>query len=192
MVGIIQEQHPQRARLFMQWQQMDWPILVDSYNLLGITVVPVVVLIDEHGIVREIGPDLENTTQLEKSFINNTFSASAAPAAMPPKTGSRLAQEIAKIDNKDSGENVSTLIQQLEKICRENPDDAVAHFRLGVAYRKRYDAKARESQDFQLAVFHWSTALHLDPNNYIWRRRLQQFGPRLEKPYPFYNWVYLE
>jgi hypothetical protein len=41
MVGIIQEQHPDRAGLFMQWKQMDWPILVDSLNLLGVAVVPV-------------------------------------------------------------------------------------------------------------------------------------------------------
>jgi hypothetical protein len=32
-------------------------------------------------------------------------------------------------------------------------------------------------------------ALELDPNQYIWRRRIQQYGPRLEKPYPFYDWV---
>ena len=30
MVGIIQEQHPDRARLFMQWKEMGWPILIDS------------------------------------------------------------------------------------------------------------------------------------------------------------------
>ena len=37
MVGIIQEQHPDRARLFMQWKGMGWPILVDSLNLLNTT-----------------------------------------------------------------------------------------------------------------------------------------------------------
>ena len=36
---------------------------------------------------------------------------------------------------------------------------------------------------------HWARALAINPNQYIWRRRLQQFGPRLEKPYPFYHWV---
>ncbi|MCZ6695530.1 MAG: hypothetical protein O7A63_03220 [Acidobacteria bacterium] len=35
----------------------------------------------------------------------------------------------------------------------------------------------------------WSRALELDPNNYIWRRRIQQYGPRLDKPYSFYDWV---
>lgn len=35
----------------------------------------------------------------------------------------------------------------------------------------------------------WGTALDVDPNQYIWRRRIQQYGPRLDKPYPFYDWV---
>ncbi len=48
-VGIILEQHPERCRLFMQWKQMDWPVMVDSLNLLGMAVVPVTVAIDEHG-----------------------------------------------------------------------------------------------------------------------------------------------
>ena len=54
-VGIIQEQHPDRARLFMQWKGMDWPILVDSLDLLDVSVVPITVLIDEAGIVRKVG-----------------------------------------------------------------------------------------------------------------------------------------
>jgi hypothetical protein len=29
----------------------------------------------------------------------------------------------------------------------------------------------------------------LQPNQYIWRRRIEQYGPRLTKPYPFYDWV---
>ena len=32
-------------------------------------------------------------------------------------------------------------------------------------------------------------ALELDPNQYIWRRRIEQYGPRLAKPYAFYDWV---
>ena len=50
MVGIVQEQRPGRARLFMQWKQMDWPIMVDALNELGVAVVPITMFIDEHGI----------------------------------------------------------------------------------------------------------------------------------------------
>jgi hypothetical protein len=70
-----------------------------------------------------------------------------------------------------------------------NPTDAASQFRLGVAYRMRYDLPRREPGDFQAALDEWSAALALDPNQYIWRRRIEQYGPRLEKPYPFYNWV---
>jgi len=38
-------------------------------------------------------------------------------------------------------------------------------------------------------VIHWQKALALDPNQYIWRRRIEQYGPRLTKPYNFYGWV---
>jgi hypothetical protein len=43
--------------------------------------------------------------------------------------------------------------------------------------------------DFQAAVDAWGNALKLDPNQYIWRRRIQQYGPRLDKPYSFFDWV---
>ena len=53
----------------------------------------------------------------------------------------------------------------------------------------RYDSPRREADDFQAAVDNWDRALAIDPNQYIWRRRIQQYGPRLIKPYPFYGWV---
>ena len=45
MMGIIQEQHPDRCRLFMQWKQMDWPVMVDKLNLLNVSVVPITLLV---------------------------------------------------------------------------------------------------------------------------------------------------
>ena len=70
-----------------------------------------------------------------------------------------------------------------------DPGDGWTHFRLGVALRKRYDSPHRQPGDFQAAVDAWKGALDIDPNQYIWRRRIQQYGPRLDKPYPFYDWV---
>jgi hypothetical protein len=40
-----------------------------------------------------------------------------------------------------------------------------------------------------MAVNHWTRARAIQPNQYIWRRRIEQYGPRLTKPYPFYDWV---
>jgi hypothetical protein len=59
-----------------------------------------------------------------------------------------------------------------------------------VALRERFDSEGRRDGDFQSAVDHWTRALELEPNQYIYRRRLQQYGPRLDKPYPFYDWVH--
>lgn len=39
LAGVVEEQHPDRARLFMQWKRLDWPVVVDSLDLLGVSVV---------------------------------------------------------------------------------------------------------------------------------------------------------
>jgi hypothetical protein len=62
-------------------------------------------------------------------------------------------------------------------------------FKLGVAYRARSESDARTPGDAQRAVDSWQAALDRDPNQYIWRRRIQQYGPRLDKPYNFYGWI---
>jgi len=80
-------------------------------------------------------------------------------------------------------------IAAYEKSISLDSGHSPTYFRLGVAYRKRYESGIRKPHDFQQAVEHWMRALEMDPNQYIWRRRIQQYGPRLDKPYPFYEWV---
>jgi hypothetical protein len=53
----------------------------------------------------------------------------------------------------------------------------------------RHESPGRRPGDFQAAIDAWGRALKLDPNQYIWRRRIEQYGPRLTKPYAFYDWV---
>ena len=83
MVGIIQEQHPDRARLFMQWKRMGWPILVDSYNLLDVPVVPITLAIDEHGVIRQINPPRGDVERLERTFLSQTFDPPAQSTGAP-------------------------------------------------------------------------------------------------------------
>ena len=40
LVGITEEQHPDRCALFAQWQGFDWPILWDPFNLTRSAAVP--------------------------------------------------------------------------------------------------------------------------------------------------------
>jgi hypothetical protein len=85
---------------------------------------------------------------------------------------------------------VDAVIEKYASALALEPEHGPTHFRLGVAYRTRYDSSARRAEDFVAAVQHWSRALEIDPNQYIWRRRIQQYGPRLDKPYSFYDWVH--
>jgi len=200
MAGIIVEQHPDRARLFMQWKQMRWPILVDSLNLLGPAAVPITLAIDEYGVIRMVNPKPE---EIHQKFLNRTF---AKPARLP--TVKDIAPDLRSLKEATrqgtaaawetyanalvewaGPERLGEAIEAYEHALRLEPDTGPFHFHLGVAYRKRYDSDFRQPKDFQKAVERWSAALETDPNQYIWRRRIQQYGPRLDKPYSYYDWV---
>lgn len=181
---------------------MDFPVLHDPMNKLGIKVVPVFIAIDEHGIVRSTRP---NARTFEKDFIDKTFPAPDQPAAKIDKskwTPEYLASQAANDNNVDAlinlGDshlifdkrpNIAKVIDYYQRAKESDSSRPDAYFRLGVGFRMRYDNETRQSGDFAKASQHWTDALSMDPNHYIWRRRIQQYGPRMDKPYPFYNWV---
>jgi hypothetical protein len=86
-------------------------------------------------------------------------------------------------------ERLDQAIDAYARAVMLDPTDKNARFRLGVASRMRHESARRRPGDFQAAIDAWSRAQELDPNQYIWRRRIEQYGPRLAKPYPFYDWV---
>lgn len=184
VAGIIQEQHPERTRLFMQWKQMEWPICVDSLNLLEVTAVPITLLIDEQGIIRSIQPSDDQFQEfLGREYPNPDNRGASGPG--PPN----LSQKADALVLWGGEARLTEAIETYERLLMAQPGDGPTHFRLGVAYRKRYDSSQRQAGDFAQAVEHWGRALDIDPNQYIWRRRIQQYGPRLAKPYSFYDWV---
>ena len=171
MVGLIQEQHPDRARLFMQWKGMSWPILVDSLNLLNTSVVPQTLAIDEHGIVRLINPDKD---RIEEEFLSQHYEATLAAQAMPPAgeaTVSRPTERASAGEWRTYGdhlfrwgppERLTDVIRSYDRELALEPDDGQTHFRLGVAHRARYDSDDRQPDDFRKAVEHWEAALDID------------------------------
>jgi len=202
VLGIAQEQHPQRNRLFTQWHRIDWPVLHDPINLMQVTGVPIEVAIDEEGIVRATRVRAET---LEQDFINKTFSAEGTKASEPVKARRpdlaalrRRAEQTRSADAwRELGDalvlwegvaKVDDAIEAYTQSISIRPDDGDAHFRLGVCHRMRYETEQRQPADFQTAVDHWTKARAVNPNQYIWRRRIEQYGPRLTKPYPFYDW----
>lgn len=203
LLGVTEEQHPERCRLFAQWKGFDWPILHDPMNVLELTAVPVVTAIDEQGVVRAVRPDPKT---FEAEFLDKKFADDAkevGPSLTPvhppkfdglkPKDTEKSAEAWRKYGDALvlwGGEGKLTAgIEAYRTATKLDPKDGRAWFRLGVQLRRRSEAKVAEADDFRDAVAAWDAALALDPNQYIWRRRIQQYGPRLDKPYPFYDWV---
>lgn len=198
VLGIVQEQHPDRARLYAQWQGLDWPILWDPMNLTGSSAVPGVFALDEHGVVRATRPDPRS---FEESFLMQAFDAPAGPDSGPPAVRRRLLEEPAPADGESAaraaaarllwGEaaDLDGVIDVLAARAEESGAGASDRFRLGVALARRHEGPAAQPGDFAAAIESWAAALAQDPNQYIWRRRLQQYGPTLDKPYPFYGWI---
>lgn len=167
---------------------MDWPVLVDPLNLLGAGVVPIAFLIDEQGVVREMLRDPRRdfdkfTAQLDA--LTPTAAKPAVSTEEPVATLRRVNDVLLLTDSP----KFDDAIRMLDDALRRIPDNGALRFARGVAHRERYDSRLRRDGDFTAAVADWQRALDSNPNQYIWRRRIQQYGPRLEKPYPFYDWV---
>ena len=201
VVGLVQEQHADRAALYAAWRDYDWPILWDPFNVTGSKVVPLPVLIDEYGVVRKVGARWDDVGD----FLAAEYTAPYAILEVDEPGARRLGAWAGETFSDDEVRARAAMSRLLWTGDRSGVDDAVAelialaersgagardHFRAGVAARMRFDASGgRASDSFQVALDRWRAALQLDPNQYIWRRRIQQYGPRLDKPYPFYDWV---
>ncbi len=202
VVGLIQEQHPDRCVLYSQWRELGWTILHDPLNLIGAKAVPIPIAIDEHGIVRENrlrpGPEFL-TSFVEQEFPNESDKKPRRLGLVDPSNAEKRARSEKTADAwRAFGDHLvlgweidraTDAVDAYREALAKDANAADLWFRLGVALRMRYDSDAREAGDFQAAVDAWSKALEIDPNHYIYRRRIQQYGPRLDKPYPFYDWV---
>lgn len=199
VIGVVQEQHAERTRLYKQWKQYEFPIVQDPLTKTGMAVVPLFVAIDEYGIVQSTRfrpGDL-------KEFVEKKFDAPEVEApkldpninyGVQAKTEGSVVNwalwgddELLFPKNGESSYNNSISAYQLA--LKEDPKNGSLMFRLGVAYRKKYDELSHADADFDQASKYWSLALATNPNQYIWRRRIEQYGPRQAKPYPFYDWV---
>jgi tetratricopeptide (TPR) repeat protein len=210
LLGVIQEQHADRCRLFARWKGFGWPILHDPINALEATGVPILVAIDEHGIVRSTRPA---PATFRAEFLDKTFADDARGGrgerltpALKPGTSSpdwdllerRARQEANAAAWRALGDalalwggdgRLEEALDAYGRAAKLDPKDGPALFRLGVCYRRRYETTLRRPGDFQAAIDAWGRARDLDPNQYIWRRRIEQYGPRLGKPYAFYDWI---
>lgn len=183
VIGVVQEQHAERTRLYKQWKQYDFPIAQDPFTKLGMTGVPLFVGIDENGIVRK--PKMRPSDLA--AFIEEDFAAPKTKTQS--KTQPQQPGDQQLLFSKDRRQGINTAIERYTAALKDDPNNGPVLFRLGVAYRMRYDEFSRADADFDAASKYWTLALASNPNQYIWRRRIEQYGPRMQKPYPFYDWV---
>lgn len=204
VLGVIQEQHANRCRLFQQWKQLEFPVVHDQLNTNAITEVPVYIAIDAHGIVRGRP---RRPAGFDEEFLSKTFPAPdsipetvdlqeasvefrRAQLSQPPSAASltRLADSL--ILWKPDATAVREAVDLYTQVLQQDPARSDILFRRGAAHRRLYELGDRSDvRLFAKAVSDWETALQMDPNQYIYRRRIEQYGPRLKKPYSFYDWV---
>ena len=199
VLGVVQEQHAERTKLYKQWKQYDFSIAQDPFTKLGLAVVPIFIGIDEHGIVQStrLRPD-KLKEFLEMDFEEPEFDVLKRNRETDY---AKLAAEDPSVENLcmlgdqvllfgSAGKNsCDKAIASYQSALEKDPDNGAVMFRLGAAYRKRYDEHSNDDADFDQASRYWTMALASNPRQYIWRRRIEQYGPRLQKPYPFYDWV---
>ena len=164
--------------MYAQWKKFEWPIVYDQMNVLGIKVVPVPIFIDEHGVVQNTRPrpnDLDG-------FVAKKF-------PKPDGAGKREVVTTTPLTLDPKNNTIDEAIARYTKQSAAAPENAIAKFRLGVALRAKFDSESGKPEHFEKAAQQWSAALRQNPSQYIWRRRIEQYGPRLAKPYPFYDWV---
>ncbi|MEL6715742.1 MAG: hypothetical protein AAFP86_18320, partial [Planctomycetota bacterium] len=82
IVAVTLEQHPDRARLYAQWKGYDFPILWDPFGLTGLSVVPVITGVDEHGITRT-GP--LDVRAFDEEFVDGFMAAEYPGRAEQPE-----------------------------------------------------------------------------------------------------------
>ena len=202
LLGVSQEQQADRCRLFAQWKRLDFPIVHDRLNLLGVRSVPVPVAIDEYGIVRRIGGGVSS---LERDFVSRKFPRkSPIPKASAPKMPDLPALKRAAMKKQNSEEwrgyadalvtwkglpRIDEAVEAYSRAFKLDPKDARSLFRLGVCYRMRQESDHGHAGDADRAMDLWKRAFAHDRKQYIWRRRIQQYSRPSSRPYPFYDWV---
>ena len=97
VIGIVQEQHRERAMLYRNWKELDWPILWDPFNVTESAGVPNVVFADEHGIVRKVSPRPDR-------FEDECLFADFPAPKTPPNHAPGAAEHLARLDDESLGE----------------------------------------------------------------------------------------
>ncbi|MEL6712599.1 MAG: hypothetical protein AAFP86_02430 [Planctomycetota bacterium] len=204
LVCVAQEQSPDRPALFAALHGLDFPLLWDPFALCGLERVPLALLVDEDGRIRAVGADPRAFADGLGPRLVDPVELPPLPAAAAPPRGFRVTR--SAMDRTDGTRRAlarlllggaftdasggPTLDADVSELRRAAEDAAPeARFRYGVALRMRAATPRARADDFQRALDAWRAALAARPERLVWRRRIQRFGPLLDRPDSFYGWA---
>jgi hypothetical protein len=201
-VGVIHDQHRDRGELFVRWKKIAFPVYHDPINLISAPRVNRAVCVDADGLVRAIAKNPEQVTErfIKKKFEPNQ-TAVRSPNPNPPDTrvtkrmageGHRGLEILQHGDALIFGGHPVELTEAI-RIYRQAFDigepNAAAAFRLGAAYRLRFDSANRQPGDLEKSCQAFQVAAALAPRNDIYIARVRQLGIATDKKACAYGWV---
>lgn len=201
-VGVVHDQYLDRAALFVKWKHISFPAYHDSLNIADARRMARAVCVDEYGIVRHIARSPDG---LMEGFVNKKFAYDRVQVRPPLKElpnfkhTKRIASEAREsfeyIEHGDAclfdpaPVLMAEAIDAYELALTKTPTDGMAAFRLGCAYRMRFDSATREAGDLRKSFDAWSVAARLDPKNEVTTRRLLQYAAPSDKPANSCGWI---
>ncbi|MEO1698229.1 MAG: hypothetical protein AAFU73_13100 [Planctomycetota bacterium] len=206
IVCVAQEQSPDRPALFAALHGIDFPLLWDPFALCGLERVPLALLVDEDARIRAVGADPRAFADELGPRLVEPLGLPHLPAAAPRAGGFRVTR--AATDRTDGtrralarllmggaftdvsgGPTLDADVAELERAAASAGAVPEDRFRLAVALRMRAETPRARADDFQRALDEWRAALAARPERLVWRRRIQRFGPLLDRPDSFYGWA---
>lgn len=201
-VGVIHELHRDRGELFVRWKKIEFPVYHDPMNFICAPRVNRAVCIDADGLVRVIAksPVMVTDRFIEKKFepISN---AVRLPKVKPPdprvtkRTAGEGHRPLEIIQHGDalmySGHPVemNEAIRTYRKAFEIAEPNAAAAFRLGSAYRLRFDSGNRQPGDWAKSCEALQIAAALAPRNDIYTAHVRQLGITTDKQASAYGWI---
>lgn len=205
VLGMMEEQHRDRAELFLQWKRPPVRVLFDPLNLGFASRLPMVVAIDEIGTIRAVNPRLSKFESFEKKFLRRKPRKGGASVRTPqlepadPRVLKRRAAEsrIPAIERDYADANflagaapqLDEAMRSYSRVLQQDASDAYAYFRLGVAFRTRAESPAAAPDDAAKAIECWKNALKLDPKNVVFKSRLAQFDGDADEKSGAVHWI---
>jgi|CXWL01.1.fsa_nt_gi peroxiredoxin len=185
VIGVSQEQSPERSRLLLQWLKIDWPVLHDPLNTHEVRKLPTVIAIDEHGYVQDPHAKIET---FESKFVNQTYPKPGKPAyyerdvLQDPRVTRRIVEDTnAAEDWNRHGTSIILSwrpallpegVESFTKLTGKEPKSAVAYFRLGVAHLFRRASEFAQGDDLEGAQKALKKAAALSSSNEVFAQRL--------------------